>query len=93
MRFMMRIVLLAVFLISPSFINMALASESISSDLISLDENTFVKIDKSNDNLETIQLFIVEENRINLIDAIQIEEKNINLKPSYEFQRLKIKSK
>jgi len=89
----MRIVLLAVFLISPSFINMALASESISSDLISLDENTFVKIDKSNDNLETIQLFIVEENRINLIDAIQIEEKNINLKPSYEFQRLKIKSK
>jgi len=89
----MRIVLLAPFLTSLLFNNLALASESVSSDLIALDEKTFARIDKSSDDLETIQLFKVEGNRINLIDAILIEEKKVNLKPSYEYHRLKIEQK
>jgi len=86
----MRIILLATFLMSLLFNNLALASESNASNLIALDENTFVKISKSNDVSETIQLFKIKGNQINLVDAIQIEEKKVNFKSLYEYKKLSI---
>ena len=86
----MKIVLVATFLISLSFNNIALASDSHIASLISLDEQTFVKIYNSSEGGETIQLFKIEGNKINMVDAILIDEKKVNFKPLFEYQRLKI---
>ena len=89
----MRTALVTTFLISILFNSIALASENNASDLISLDEDTFVKAYKSSDGSETIQLYKVEKNKINLIDAIRVDETRVNLKPLFEYQRLDIKQK
>ena len=86
----MKIFLGATFLISLSFNSIVWASENHVASLISLDEQTFVKIYNSSDGVETIQLFKIEGNKINMVDAILIDEKKVNFKPSFEYQRLKI---
>jgi len=86
----MKIFLGATFLISLSFNSIVWASENHVANLISLDEQTFVKIYNSSDGVETIQLFKIEGNKINMVDAILIDEKKVNFKPSFEYQRLKI---
>ena len=69
------------------------AQENYLNDLVVLNENTFVKIHNSSDNLRIIQLFKIENDQIHLVDAIQIDEKKVNFLPLYQYKRLKIEQK
>ncbi len=89
----MKIFLVITFLISLGYNEVALASEHHEADLIVINENSFVKVNKESDELETVQLFKIEGNKINLVDAILVDKKKVNLKPSYEYHRLKIEIK
>ena len=77
--------LLSGILSAPSF-----AEELYSEGITVLNETTFIRISEVTNGLETIQLFKIENDRIRLVDAVQIREKNINFKPLLEYVRLKI---
>ena len=62
-------------------------------ELVVLDENTFVKVDHSDSENAIIQLYKVTETSINLVDAIQINEQQVNFKKRFEYRRLKIDEK
>ena len=62
-------------------------------ELVVLDENTFIKIDHSDPDNAILQLYKVTETRINLVDAIQINEQQVNFKKRFEYRRLKIDEK
>lgn len=84
---------LTLFLFFSLFSSTALATGSCKENVTVLDESTFLKVGEITNDLETIQLFKVENNQIVLVDAIQIQEKTVNFKPLLEYVRLKIEEK
>ena len=75
------------------FCTSSFAQEKYASDIVVLDENTFVKIHNSTDDFRIIQLFKVADNQIDLVDAIMVDEKKVSFQPLYEYKRLKIEFK
>ena len=69
------------------------AQEPDQSELLVLDQETFVRFDRSNSEKEVIQLFKVTDGQVDLIDAIQLEELQVNFKKRFEYRRLKIEEK
>ena len=87
---MMKLILISAFLGSLFFMDVASAAESHEGSTVVLNDSSFIKIDKSDEHSETVQLFKVEGNKISLVDAILVTQKIINMKPNYEYQRLRI---
>ena len=89
----MKIRLLIAIILILLFGTASFAQEKYINDLVVLNENTFVKIYNSEDDFRIIQLFKVEVNQINLVDAILIDEKKVSFAPLFEYKRLKIELK
>lgn len=64
-----------------------------STDLLVLNENTFVQLSQSPTGGKNFLLFKVEGNSLNLVDALQVEEKIVNYKPLLEVEHLKVERK
>lgn len=71
----------------------ALAQEIDQSELLLLDQETFVRFDRSDPEQEVIQLFKITDGEIDLIDAIQLKELRVNFKKRLEYRRLRIDEK
>jgi hypothetical protein len=87
---MMKLILISAFLGSLFFMDVASAVESHEGRIVVLNDRSFIKIDKSDEHSETVQLFKVEGDKISLVDAILVTQKIVNMTPNYEYQRLKI---
>lgn len=88
---MLRMLLILLFILMP--VVSAVAQQTDQSELLVLDQETFVRFDRSDPEQEVIQLFKVTDGQVDLIDAIQLEELSVNFKKRLEYRRLKIDAK
>lgn len=69
------------------------AAEQPLQEIHVLDHNTFVMLDQAHDGANIIQLYKVDGNRLELVDAVEVTEKLVNFKPLLEYRKLKIEQK
>lgn len=89
----MKLLLIISVVVLSFFSTTSFALDKNNTDLLVLNDTTFVKFQDSEEGYKILQLFKIEGDQINLVDAIKITEKKVSFDPLFQYKRLKIEFK